>query len=217
MVEGIIFDADGTLIDSMPGWMTVFERYLVSAGKKPEDGLREKFFRMSLNEEAAYIKEHYALPGSPDEIKAGFLRIMEEFYKQEATLKPGVRSFLEKLDAMGIPMVIATSSSRKNIADAMKRLEIDRYFSRIFTCEEAGAGKREPAVFLLAAEYLGLSPRETCVFEDVIHAIRSANSAGFITVGVYDKASAADNAAMKKECSIYLHDLTNIDDFLSRI
>ena len=110
-------------------------------------------------------------------------------------------------------MYIATSSNREHIRAAFERLGLYEYFDGMITCEEAGAGKREPTIFLLAAQRMGLAPQDIFVFEDVIHAVRSAGSAGFVTVGVYDKASEPDNEAMRAESSIYLHSLENWEKF----
>jgi beta-phosphoglucomutase-like phosphatase (HAD superfamily) len=83
----------------------------------------------------------------------------------------------------------------------------------MITCEEAGAGKSDPRIFLLAADRMGLEPADIFVFEDVIHAIRTANRAGFVTVGVYDAASSSDNTAIREESGLYLHSLENWERF----
>ena len=114
-----------------------------------------------------------------------------------------------------MPVYIATSGNREHIRAAFERLGMYDYFDGLITCEEAGASKRDPKIFLMAAERMGLSPEDIFVFEDVIHAIRSANSAGFVSVGVYDPASDADNAAMRAESAIYIHSMENWEEFRS--
>lgn len=86
---------------------------------------------------------------------------------------------------------------------AFERLGIAKYFDRIFTCEEVGAGKTKPDIYLRAAEYLGTHPEETVVFEDVIHAIRSAKQAGFQVVGIYDETSKDDQEEVRREADWY--------------
>ena len=98
--------------------------------------------------------------------------IISDYYKETAPLKSGAVELLEKLRNSNIPMTIASSNNKKEIEMAFERLEIVKYFDRIFTCEEAGAGKTKPDIYLQAAEYLGTRPEETLVFEDVIHAVR---------------------------------------------
>lgn len=102
------------------------------------------------------------------------MNIISDYYKETAPLKSGAVELLEKLCNSNVPMTIASSNNKKEIEMAFERLEIAKYFDRIFTCEEAGAGKTKPDIYLQAAEYLGSRPEETLVFEDVIHAVRTA-------------------------------------------
>lgn len=219
MSKGAIFDADGTLLDSMPIWEDAAARFLAGLGIEAEPDLGDTMFRLSLDEGAAYLKKTY-LAGdhgrsmTEEEIKEGVLGVIRDFYVHQVQPKAGARRFLEELAARKVPMYIATSSNREHIRAALERLGLLHFFDGMITCEEAGASKRQPRIFLLAAERMGLSPEDIFVFEDVIHAIRSAGSAGFVTVGVYDAASAADNEAMRAECAIYLHTLENREKFL---
>lgn len=213
MGKGAIFDADGTLIDSMPIWEDAGARFLAGLGIKAEENLGEIMFRMSLDEGAAYLKKNYNLDMTEERVKKGILGVINDFYVNQVQPKAGAREFLKELSSRKIPMYIATSSNREHIRAAFERLGLYEYFDGMITCEEAGAGKREPTIFLQAAQRMGLEPGDIFVFEDVIHAVRSAGSAGFVTVGVYDEASASDNEAMRAESSIYLHSLENWEKF----
>ena len=213
MIKGMIFDADGTLLDSMPIWDDLGARYLKGIGIEAEPGLSEILFCMSLEESAIYMKRTYSLSQTEEEIRNGVLAKLDDFYANEVPAKPGAGEFLRTLHERQVPMMIATSSSRHHIEAAMRRLGFMDYFAGIVTCEEAGAGKSKPDIYLKCAEKMGLHPSCVCVFEDVIHAVRTANAAGFPTAGVYDKASAEDTENMRKECSIWLHDLTDCSDF----
>ena len=213
MGKGAIFDVDGTLLDSMPIWEDAAARFLAGLGIRAQEGLGDIMFRMSLDEGAVYLKNTYGLDMSVEEVKAGVLGVIRYFYVNQVQPKAGVREFLKELSSRRIPMYIATSSNREHIRAAFERLGLYEYFDGMITCEEAGAGKREPTIFLLAAQRMGLAPQDIFVFEDVIHAVRSAGSAGFVTVGVYDKASEPDNEAMRAESSIYLHSLENWEKF----
>lgn len=213
MIKGMIFDADGTLLDSMPIWDDLGARYLKELHIEAEPGLSEILFCMSLEESAAYMKRTYGLSQTEEEIRRGVLAKLEDFYVNEVQAKPGVDEFLRTLHERQVPMMIATSSSRHHIEAAMRRLGFLDYFAGIITCEEVGAGKSRPDIYLKCAEAMGLDPEEVCVVEDVIHAVRTANAAGFPTAGVYDAASAEDTEDMKKECSIWLYDFTDYGDF----
>lgn len=113
-------------------------------------------------------------------------------------------------------MVAATSSDRQVVERALKRLNVMNYFDRIFTCTEIGAGKVKPDIYLAAAEYMGTLLKDTWVFEDVLHAIRTAKNAGFRTVGVYDASSMESLEEIKVISDIYLEKLDNFYIFLER-
>lgn len=192
MIRGAIFDIDGTLLDSMDIWNDLGEKYLARQGIPAEKGLGEILFPMTLEESAVYLKEQYRLPFSPGEIKAGVLQVVENFYRQEVSLKPGMEALVRSLAGRGVPMVLATTGSPELAEAALRRLGLWQYFRGLLTTSELGTSKREPLIYRKAAELLGTVPEETAVYEDVIHALRTAKQAGFYTVGVFDRASAAD-------------------------
>ena len=203
MIKGAIFDVDGTLLDSMEIWEDVGVRYLNSIGIEAEPDLGTVLFTMSIQEGAAYVKEHYHLSQELEEIVQGVLDIISNYYKKTALLKSGAKELLEKLDKHNIPMTVASSNNKKEREMAFERLGIAKYFDRIITCEEVGAGKTKPDIYLRAAEYLGTRPEETVVFEDVIHAIRTAKQAGFQVVGIYDETSKDDQEEVRREADWY--------------
>lgn len=192
MIKGVIFDVDGTLLDSMPVWKDVSLRYLAGIHVEGEKDLGEKLERMSIEEGAAYIKKRYGLAQSLEEIIEGTVKIVEDFYVHEVEIKPGVPQLLEKIAEEKIPMVIATSSIREHVEAALKRLGVFSYFQRVFTCCEVGKGKRQPEIYERAGRYLQARPEEICVFEDALHAVATAKKAGFYTVAVYDAANEKD-------------------------
>ena len=208
MIQAAIFDLDGTLLDSIPIWNVAGARYLKTLGAQAEPDLHKKIAHMSISEAAFYMKEHYQLTVSAEEIVTGVIGTVRDFYYYEAPLKRGVKEYLQKLSEQGIPMVIATTSDRSYLEAALTRTGVKHYFSRIFTCAEVGAGKTDPLIYQKAAEYLGTTPENTYVFEDAIHAIKTAKNAGFTVVGVYDAESEKHTAEIQALCDIYIQDFT---------
>ena len=121
MIKGAIFDVDGTLLDSMEIWEDVGVRYLNSIGIEAEPDLGTVLFTMSIQEGAAYVKEHYHLSQEPEEIVQGVLDIISNYYKKTALLKSGAKELLEKLDKHNIPMTVASSNNKKEIEMACER------------------------------------------------------------------------------------------------
>ena len=209
-MTGAIFDVDGTLLDSMPIWEDVSVRYLKSLGVEAESNLPQKLERMSVEEGAAYIKENYGLRETEEEIAAATLKIVEDFYYNEAPLKAGVREYLDRLRAENIPMVIATSSGRPHVEAALRRLGVLDYFCKIFTCSEVGEGKTRPLIYEKAGEYIGGDFKDIYVFEDAIHALETAKQAGFYTVAVYDPSADKDWKQLQGEADISVTDMRQL-------
>ena len=179
--KGAIFDADGTLLNSMYVWDELGERFLRGLNIEPEKNLSEILSQMSLYESSLYLKNKYSLNMTLDEIFEGILKIIENFYLYEVELIKGVKNSLENLKQNNIPMVIATSGDKKLLRAALKRNEIEKYFEEIFTCDELNTTKREAKIFMACSKFLGLKPEDTAVFEDAEFAFETAKKAGFIT------------------------------------
>ncbi len=207
MIKGAIFDVDGTLLDSMEIWEDAGVRYLRRIGVEPEKNLSEILYPMTMTEGAEYVKERYRLTFALDEIVQGVLDTVRDFYFYEASVKPGAKKLLSWMKEKNIPMAAATASDREHIEAAFKRLGIDGYFGRIFTCSEVGAGKRHPLIYEKAAAYLKAEPGEILVFEDAFYALVTAKNAGFRTVGVYDRFSEDEQEALSRQADIYLRNL----------
>ena len=213
MIRGAIFDVDGTLLDSSAVWDDAGAKYLATLGITAEAGLGRKLFTMSLEEGAAYMKETYHLQQSREEILTGVLQVVEDFYYHEAPLKEGAADFVRSLAERGIPMVIASSSKKEHIAAALTRLGIIQYFKYIFTCNEVGIGKHDPKIFFEAVACLETEPDETWVVEDGLYAMKTARSAGFRVLGVYDEPSSSDWDEIQKTADLALNDLTQFNIF----
>ena len=95
MLTGAIFDVDGTLLDSMHIWRGLGERYLRRKGITAEGGLADTLYPMSLEESSIYLKQRYSLTDSVEKIVSDTVAMIEEFYRDEVSLKPGVGSYLK--------------------------------------------------------------------------------------------------------------------------
>ncbi|MDO4516481.1 MAG: HAD family phosphatase [Bacillota bacterium] len=214
VIRGAIFDADGTLLDSMGMWDTVGARYLASLGVTARPGLRAILFPMTLAESAVYLKEAYGLAQSHQEIAEGINRTIRDFYRNEVREKPGAREFLEALRARGVGITLATNTDRSVIVEGLVTAGLLPLLDEIYTCGELGVGKDRPDIFHRARDRMGTRTEETWVFEDAVHCARTAFQAGYPVVGVADPFS--DQEELKKFCHIYLPDLTDFDGFYQK-
>lgn len=204
MIRGAIFDLDGVLLDSMGIWNDLGARYLRSLLVKPEPELNQILFSMSMEQGAAYLKEHYRLSQTEEEIGAGIAKLLENYYFYQVPAKPGAEELLHFLAERNIPMAAATSSPREHVTRALARLGLLPYFGSIFTTAEVGESKHTPAIYRCAAQSLGSAPAETLVFEDSLYALKTAAAAGFPTVGVFDANGEADQAGLRAAATVYL-------------
>ena len=186
MIQGVIFDLDGTLFDSMFIWDTAGEVYLRSIGREPEADLQKVLKPMSLLQSAQYIREKYDISLSVEEIMDGVNRTVEGFYFHSVEPKPGVIDFLEELHRRNIKMCIATATDRYQVEAALQRCKMRHFFSEIFTCTVVGSGKDRPDIFRKAMEHLQTDRSNTAVVEDAYHAAHTAKQDSFKVVGVYD-------------------------------
>ena len=137
-MKAAIFDVDGTLLDSMSVWEDIGERYLASQNITAEKNLRAALHTMSLEQGAAWMNENYQLDMSISQIIEEVLKIVSDFYRFEAPLKPGVKKTLEWFKERNIQMTVATSGNRELTEAALARNGILDYFEQIYTCTETG-------------------------------------------------------------------------------
>lgn len=209
-IKGVIFDIDGVLLDSMEIWTDLGARYLESLGIEAEEGLAEVLFSMSMEQGASYLKEHYGLAGTEEEIMESLRGMLRDFYFHEVKAKPGAKNLMDRFSNAGIKMTAATSSPREHVERALERNGLRGSLSRIFTVAETGISKHSPDIYDRAAAYMGTSRSETLVFEDSLYALKTAADAGYRTVGVFDAKGEADQKGMQETAEIYVRSLETI-------
>ena len=212
MITGAIFDADGTLLDSMSVWDTIGEDYLRGIGYIPRENLNETFRTMSLCQAARYYQREYGVKLSEREIMDGVNSLLERFYRDEAPLKPGVERFLQELSARGVRLCVATATERPLVEAALARNGVLDYFEDILTCTDVGSGKGEPLIYRRALELVGGDRTSAVVFEDALHAARTAKTDGFPVAAVYDSHENRQEE-LKALADFYLTDFSDFDSF----
>ena len=161
-----IFDMDGTLVDSMPFWKALGRDYLNALGVAPTAEQLAPVGPMTMLEAAAYFMDLFSIPGPPERIVHEMEAVMEDHYRADVPLKPGVKEYLEGLKARGVRLCIATATAEPLSHTCLARLGVDDLFEFLLSCETIGVGKTSPDIYWDAARRLGAQPGEIAVFED---------------------------------------------------
>lgn len=202
-IDAVIFDLDGTLLDSLAAWEHSGTNYLRSQGITPAEWLDEELAKMSLLDGANLVKEMYNLPEEAEEILRRTLAPIYKRYATDLPLKPGVAEMLFHLKSLGIKLCVATASDRVLAETALERLGVLPFFDFIITCDEVGVGKRSSAVYEQALKQLGTAKPHTLVVEDAPYALETAVQAGFPTLGVFEPKHGAAAATYLSQTADY--------------
>lgn len=204
--KAVIFDLDGTLVDSMWMWKAIDIEYLGRYGHECPPLLQREIEGMSFSETAVYFKEQFAIPDSVEQIKQAWVEMSIEKYRSEVPLKAGVRPFLELLKDRRIAMGIATSNGREMVDVVLNSLGIAPFFQVIATACEVSAGKPAPDIYLNVAQRLGTCPEQCIVFEDVPAGILAGKAAGMTVCAVKDDFSAGMKDEKLRLADYYIED-----------
>ena len=212
MTDHVIFDLDGTLIDSMPIWENLGSSLLRLYGVVPSEAVASEVRSLSLLDAMELFRIHFPELPAPEELIEKLSLLIHDSYAYDVPLKPGVKDYLEKLARKGVLMCIATASPAANVRVALKRMDILHHFEFILTEGEFGSGKENPGIFIECARRFGAAPSDVTVFEDALHAALSAKAAGFNVIGVYDLSSAEVETLMKETCDRYIRNFNELED-----
>jgi HAD superfamily hydrolase (TIGR01509 family) len=213
-VKAIIFDVDGTLVDSMWIWKQVDIDFLKRRKTELPIDLQKDIEGLSYTSTAEYFKERFKLPETVEEIKEEWREMADDFYNNIIPLKAGVKELLQIIRDHNLKIGIATSNSRELVETMMKKHEIGKYFDSIRTSCEVPRSKPFPDVYLQAAKDLDVMPENCLVFEDTVAGATAAKAAGMRVVVIYDELSAESRAHLEQLSELYIMDF---HEFISKI
>ncbi len=183
MIEAVVFDLDGVVVDSEQVWDDVREQLAKERGGRWHDGAQADMMGMSSPEWSRYMHEVIGLPETPEAINDEVVRRMLERYRRRLPLIPGAVDAVRRL-APEFRLGVASSSNRPLIETVLERAEIADLFEAVVSSEEVAAGKPAPDVYLEAARRLGVDPRRAAAIEDSSNGIRAARAAGMRVIAL---------------------------------
>ena len=206
-IKGAIFDMDGTIADSMVFWDELWSlignAYRDGKPFRPTAEDEEKMRTMTTMGVCEVLHSNYGMGQSPEEIYGVYADALVDFYASTVQPKPGAVEFIEYLHSMGVPMCIASGSAANLVELFLNRTGLCKYFGKVFSCVDVGAGKDKPDIYLAALDFLGTPKDETWVFEDAYIAIHTATGLGLHTVGIFDAENGSQDK-IKDEATIYI-------------
>ncbi|WP_195540441.1 HAD family hydrolase [Eubacterium maltosivorans] len=209
--KAVIFDFDGTLVDSMGLWHSIDHIYLERHHKVCPETLPYEIAGKSFTETAEYFKERFELEDSIEDIKAEWVAMSHEEYLNHVHFKPGALRLIRDLHSRRQRIAIATSNNRETTEAFLQKHNVLSYFDILCFTTEVGAGKPNPAVFNQAAQLLSLPADDCLVFEDTLEGIQAAKAAGMDVIAVADLWQGDHLVKIKNLADGFIQDFTDLE------
>ena len=195
MIQAVVFDLDGVLLQSEEVWDAVRERYVRERGGRYDEEVQRAMMGMSAPEWSRYLHEEAGVPDTPDAINRGVVERMLEAYRHELPLLPGAVEAVRRA-AAAFPLALASSSNREVFEEVLDLARLTDCFRATVSSEEVERGKPAPDVYLQAARRLGVAPELCAAVEDSHSGIRSAKAAGMRVVAIPNASYPPDEEAL---------------------
>ena len=209
-IKAVIFDMDGTLIDSTGIWHEIDKEFFAKRHMELPPDYAQHIVHLGLTQAAIYTKETYRLEESIQDIMKEWHDMSIDMYRYHVPLKEGALELLKLFKKNGIKMAIATANDEPLYRPCIDRLGIGDYFDEIADVNTAKEGKQSAKIYLDLAKKLCSEPRNTLVLEDMPTCVKTAFKSGFITVAVYDTASKEYDEQKKRDSHLYINDFAEL-------
>jgi HAD superfamily hydrolase (TIGR01509 family) len=195
VIEAVVFDLDGVLLQSEEVWDSVRERYVRERGGRYDDEVQRAMMGMSAPEWSRYLAEDAGVPEEPETINSDVVRLMLEAYERELPLLPGAVECVRRTAAT-FDVALASSSNRAIFEEVLRLARIADCFRATVSSEEVEHGKPAPDVYLEAARRLGVAPESCAAVEDSHAGIRSAHDARMRVIAIPNASYPPDDEAL---------------------
>ena len=217
-INAVLFDLDGTLIDSMGVWAEVDKEYLGKRGLPvPYDLFQDMEHGDSFIEVAKYFKQKFNLSDTIEEIMQEWTEMVEVHYGNNISLKLGAKELLEYLYAKNIKIGLGTSNSKHLAQTVLKSNNVLKYFDVIVAGCQNIRGKPFPDIYLKVATALNVNPSNCIVIEDVYVGVKAAKNAGMTVFSIEDEHAKPEWKKIKRITDYYCKDFREVKEKVEKI
>lgn len=195
MIDAVVFDLDGVVVQTEEIWDEVREGYIRELGGRYDAEAQRAMMGMSSTEWSRFIHEGLGVPRKPQQISDDVVAAMISRYREHLPLIPGAAEAVERL-AEQWPLAVASSSNRPLIDTVLQLSGLERFFRATVSSEEVARGKPHPDVYLEAARRLGVDAAHAAAVEDSHSGIRSAKAAGMRVIAIPNASYPPDDEAL---------------------
>lgn len=213
---GVIFDCDGTLVDSMSAWRALEEDLAARAGREFTREDADALTVRTIPECGEYVHEKFGLGETPADVERMINDFMFDYYSGRVEARPGAAEFVRALAARGVRMGVASSTPQRLLDACFAHVGLASFFADIVSVDRVGASKRQPVVYDYVRDVLGTDLPFTWGFEDALYAVQTLRRAGYSVVGIYDDDLAGRFEDLKAEATLAIRSFSELsaDDFL---
>ncbi|MBE7011914.1 MAG: HAD family phosphatase [Ruminococcaceae bacterium] len=212
MIKAYLFDFDGTLVDSMPAYVSIMTGVLDEYGIEYGDDFIKTITPLGMEGTARYFIEELGVKLSLEELIEKFGKNMYYEYANNIMAKENVIPVLKELKERGVSLNVLTASPHLTLDVCLKRLGIFDLFDNVWSCDDFNTTKANPEIYRMAAEKIGENIEEILFLDDNFNADKTAKSAGMKVCGVYDESSAEYVNEMKELTDFYIYDFKELSE-----
>ena len=208
-MKTFLFDFDGTLVDSMPTYVSAMLRILDENQIAYDDDIVKRITPLGLLGTAKYYRE-LGVQKSLEEIVDVMRDYMLDAYLHTIPAKENVVEVLNELKRRGASLNVLTASPHITLDACLKRLGLFDLFDNVWSCDDFNTTKADPEIYKRAAERLNKSVQEVLFLDDNLNADVTAKTAGMVVCGVYDASSEEYTEQIKAATDYYIYDFNEL-------
>ncbi len=211
----LIFDFDGTLVDSMRHWERILPETLAEYNITDISKINDEMRRLSLLEFSKFLEERYPVLSEGKPLRQKWADKMEHYYTHDVKLRTNAKEFLDYLKQQNkYKFCLASATDKPLLTVALKHFGLYDYFDIILTEKEVGKTKKNPDLYNECMKRAGVTPDETVIFEDVVYAIRTARSINTTICAVFDEAMKRFEDEIKTLADVCVDDFATYEKIL---